>query len=74
MLALVDSKPLASVWQRCYFWSFPYYLVGAAAAGIMTATVAWAPSLLVLPLVGLVFVCYRMQLSQAVSEGQMASA
>jgi len=38
VLALVNRKPLSGVWQLCYFWSLPYYLVGAAAAGVMVAT------------------------------------
>lgn len=62
MLALVDGKPLGRIWQVCYFWSLPYYLVGAAAAGVMTAvsrTADWPPSLLVLPLMGMVYVSYR---------------
>ena len=70
VLALVDRKPLSSVWQLCYFWSLPYYLVGAAVAGVMTATCQsanWLPSLLVLPLLGLVYVSYRVQVLQAVA-------
>jgi hypothetical protein len=67
MLALAECKSLGAVWQLCYFWSFPYYLVGAAAAGIMTATsrsADWPPSTLVLPLMVLVFISYRAQLGQ----------
>ena len=77
MLALLAGKPLSAVWQICYFWSLPYYLVGAAAAGIMTATsrtADWPPSLLVLPLMGLLFLAYRLQLTQAVARNQMATA
>jgi hypothetical protein len=77
MLALLERKPLSSVWQLCYFWSLPYYLVGAAAAGIMTATsrtADWPPSLLVLPLMGLVYVSYRVQLGQAVARSEQAPA
>jgi hypothetical protein len=42
--------------------------VGAAAAGIMTATsraADWPPSVLVLPLMWLVYLSYRTQLRQA---------
>jgi hypothetical protein len=77
MLALLARKPLSSVWQLCYFWSLPYYLVGAAAAGMMTATsraADWPPSLLVLPLMGLVYVCYREQLGQAVARTEVMPA
>jgi hypothetical protein len=69
VLAMVDRKPLGAVWQLCYFWSLPYYLVGAAVAGIMMATsrmADWPPSLLVLPLMGLVYISYRVHVRQAV--------
>jgi hypothetical protein len=70
MMALVERKPLGRIWQLCYFWSLPYYLVGAAAAGVMTAvsrTSDWPTSLLILPLMGMVYVSYRVQVSQAMS-------
>jgi hypothetical protein len=66
VLCLVEQRPLRSIWQSCYFWSWPYYLVGAAAAGLMTATshlAGWAISLLVLPAMGLVYISYRIHLS-----------
>jgi len=77
MMALVARKPLSSIWQISYFWSLPYYLVGAAAAGIMTATsrtADWPPLLLVLPLMGLVYISYRMQVRQAVERSAHATA
>jgi hypothetical protein len=77
MLALVERKALGAIWQLCYFWSLPYYLVGAAAAGVMTATsraADWLPSLLVLPLMALVYVSYRAQLGQAVSRSEPTPA
>jgi hypothetical protein len=68
VLALVDRKPLSSIWQRCYFWSLPYYLVGAAAAGLMTGisrVANWQSSLLVLPLMALVYLSYQIHLARA---------
>jgi len=64
----VDRKPLGSIWQLCYFWSLPYYLVGAATAGLMTAisrVADWPSSLLVLPLLTLVYFSYRAHLLRA---------
>ncbi len=75
VLALVAQKPLGTIWQLCYFWSLPYYLVGAAVAGIMTATsrtADWPPSLLLLPLMGLVYISYRAQLGQALDRSGQA--
>ena len=33
VIALTEGKSSRKVWSECYFWSFPYYLVGAAAVG-----------------------------------------
>ena len=63
VLCLVEGKPLKKVWQQCYLWSFPYYLVGSAIAGLVTVssrTVGWEVSLLLLPIMYLVFVFYRL--------------
>jgi len=65
VLCLVEQKPLRSLLQGCYFWSCPYHLVGAAAAGLMIETcrvAGWQPSLLVLPVMGLVHVSYRLHI------------
>ncbi len=77
MIALLNGKPLSGVWRLCCFWSLPYYMVGAAAAGIITATgrtADWPPSLLVLPLMGLVYVSYSLQIGQTVARNEMAPA
>ena len=63
VLSLVDAKPLMQVWRQCYLWSFPYYLAGAAIAGLVVTTgqtVGWAMSLLILPIMYLVYVFYGM--------------
>jgi hypothetical protein len=63
VLSLVDNKPLMQVWQQCYLWSFPYYLAGAAVAGLLMVSsrnVGWATSLLILPIMYLVYVFYSM--------------
>jgi len=77
VLALVDRKPLSAVWQLCYFWSLPYYLVGAAVAGVMMATsrmADWRASLLVLPLMGLVYLSYRVHVRRAVDRVEQLPA
>lgn len=69
-LCLVERQPLGGVWRHCYFWSCPYYLVGAAAAGLMIATsrsAGWQPSVLVLPIMALVYISYRTHVSAAAS-------
>lgn len=68
VLGLIERKPLRAMWQSCYFWSFPYYLVGAAAVSVMLASsqaAGWEPALLVLPITVLVYISYRMHVSRA---------
>jgi len=62
VLSLVGHKSLFKVWQQCYLWSFPYYLVGAAIAGLAVETsrsTGSVMSLLVLLPMCLVYVFYR---------------
>jgi Ca2+/Na+ antiporter len=71
VLCLIERKPLKSIWQQCYLWSFPYYLVGSAIAGLVTVssrTIGWEASLLVLPLMYLVYTFYRLYLERVVLE------
>jgi hypothetical protein len=68
VLTLVSGGTLRGLWQRCYFWSFPYYLVGSAAAGVMLATAdgaGWMRSIVIVPIMGMVYVSYRTHLSQS---------
>jgi hypothetical protein len=68
VLALLESKPLDTVWRQCYLWSFPYYVVGAAIAALISAesrSIGWAAALLILPLMYLVYVFYAMFVARA---------
>jgi hypothetical protein len=68
VVSLTSQCPLKTVWRDCYFWTFPYYLVGAAIAGVFAVashTVGWQVSLLVLPMMYLVYRCYRTHISRA---------
>lgn len=63
VMALVEGKSLFRVWQQCYIWSLPYYLVGAVIAGVVISTgraMGWEASLLILPLAYFVYLFYRM--------------
>ena len=62
VLSLVQGKSLFAVWQQCYLWSFPYYLAGAAIAGLAVETnrtLGWEMSVLILPVMYLVYVFYQ---------------
>lgn len=63
VIALVKQERFRNVWQQCYLFAFPYYLVGGVVAGMMTAAAhdfGWMPSLLLLPIMGMAFLFYRM--------------
>jgi hypothetical protein len=67
VLSLTGGKPFSEVWRQCYLWSFPYYLIGAAIAGAIVfsnRSVGWKPSLLMLPMMYLVYSYYRLYLLQ----------
>ena len=54
VISLTERKSLRKIWSDCYFWSFPYYLVGAGVAGMMSWLhdfTDWQTSLLTLPVV-----------------------
>jgi len=67
VLSLVRREPLRTVWQQCYLFAFPYYLLGGAVAGLMAASgheYGWRPPLLILPVMGLAFLFYRLYLAR----------
>jgi diguanylate cyclase (GGDEF)-like protein/putative nucleotidyltransferase with HDIG domain len=71
VIALTEGKSSRKVWSECYFWSFPYYLVGAAAVGlvgIVNRQEGWETSLLVLPLIYWVYRSYRLYLGRLEAE------
>ena len=71
VLCLMEGKPLKKIWQQCYLWTFPYYLVGSAIAGLVTVSsraIGWEAGLLVLPLMYLVYTFYRLYLQRVAPE------
>ncbi|HEY6303340.1 MAG TPA: hypothetical protein VIX14_09765, partial [Terriglobales bacterium] len=57
VISLTERKSVRKIWSECYFWSFPYYLVGAGVAGMMSwlhGFTDWQTSLLTLPVVYLI--------------------
>ncbi|MBE0657808.1 MAG: hypothetical protein IH602_08950 [Bryobacteraceae bacterium] len=66
VISLVEKQSAFALWRNVYFWVFPIYMVGAAAAAVMVATArsaGWAASLLILPLMVMAQVAYRTQLT-----------
>lgn len=74
-IALTERKLLRHVWKECYFWSFPYYLLGAAIAGAASAInryVGWQTALLVVPVVYLIYRSYYLYLGRMEDEKKHA--
>lgn len=64
--ALAENTRIATNWVKCY-WTFPYYLIGAAIAGLIQFVnrfAGWEMSILVLPAVYVIYRSYRMHLGR----------
>ena len=75
IIGLTEDKPIFKVWTDIYLWSFPYYMVGAATAGLvhfLNAHIGWQSSLLVLPPIYLMYRSYRLYLGKLETEKQHA--
>jgi len=75
IISLTEGKPLPKTWKECYFWAFPYYLLGAGLAGALTwlnQRVNWQTSLLVLPIMYLIYRSYGLYLSKFEAETRYA--
>lgn len=60
-IGLIEAKPILPGWKTNYWWSAPLYLVGASLAGLVHYTSiahGWQASLLLLPLIWLVYNSY----------------
>ena len=71
VISLTEGRSLRKIWSECYFWSFPYYLVGAGVAGMMSWLhdfTDWQTSLLTLPVVYLIYRSYRLYLGKLEDE------
>jgi diguanylate cyclase (GGDEF)-like protein/putative nucleotidyltransferase with HDIG domain len=71
VISLTECRSMRKIWADCYFWSFPYYLVGAGVAGMMSWLhdfTDWQTSLLTLPVVYLIYRSYRLYLGKLEDE------
>jgi hypothetical protein len=69
VISLAEGQSLKQLWPQCYEWTFPYFLVGAAVAGLASAAGQgsnFGLTLLVVPAMYFVYVYYRMRILRAV--------
>jgi len=67
VVALVEEKPIVKKWRESYAWPFPYYLIGAAIAGIVqlvNRVAGWEMSILLLPALYAIYRSYRLYVSR----------
>ncbi len=71
VISLAEGRSLGELWSSCYEWTFPYFLVGSAVAGLASAASHGSnlgAALLVVPAMYFVYVYYRMHIVRAVLE------
>jgi hypothetical protein len=61
VLAALNSQSAISIWRDCHRWAFPYYVAGAAVAGLVTVSsqvCGWRLAFAMLPLMYMLYSCY----------------
>ncbi|HLK51798.1 MAG TPA: HD domain-containing phosphohydrolase [Bryobacteraceae bacterium] len=59
VVALTERKSIIDTWRGCYFWSFPFYLLGASIAWVFSILTKGGFSQSILLLVPVIYVIYR---------------
>jgi putative nucleotidyltransferase with HDIG domain len=74
-IALHEGQAIREVWRKAYLWAFPYYLLGAATAGLFDVAqqhLGSQTSLLVVPVAFLAHSTYRKYLTRLENEKKRA--
>jgi len=75
VISLTEGKSFGKVWRTSYLWAFPYYMLGAATAGLFEVAkrhLGWQTSMLVVPVTYLVYRSYRLYLGRLEAEKKHA--
>jgi len=75
VISLTEGKSFGKVWGTTYLWAFPYYMLGAATAGLFEVAkrhLGWQTSMLVVPVTYLVYRSYRLYLGRLEAEKKHA--
>ncbi|MEJ5366951.1 MAG: diguanylate cyclase [Bryobacteraceae bacterium] len=73
--SLQEREALRRVWKNRFLWSLPYYMAGAAVAGLLLTLPKisfWYSALIIAPVALLVYYAYRLQLETLERERQHA--
>src|SRR5271165_1371482 len=71
VIALTERRALHKIWKECYFWSFPYYLLGATLVCLISyinKSMGWQFSLTVLPVCYVIYRSYHLYLGRLETE------
>jgi diguanylate cyclase (GGDEF)-like protein/putative nucleotidyltransferase with HDIG domain len=71
VISLCGKTPVRKVWSETFFWSLPYYLVGAALVGIIhhaDQSFGWENGLMILPVMYLIYRSYHLYLGRLEDE------
>lgn len=75
VIALSQRSSMRKIWSATYFWSFPYYLIGAALVGLINFCnrfVGWEIALLLVPVMYWIFRSYYLYLGRLEDEKKRA--
>jgi diguanylate cyclase (GGDEF)-like protein/putative nucleotidyltransferase with HDIG domain len=71
IIALTEQKSPLGIWRECFFWSFPYYLMGGGLASMVVLCLRAAgrmSALFIIPLIYLIHRSYRHYMERLESE------
>ncbi len=80
VVALTEGKSLLTTWRECYFWSFPFYLLGASLVWVirnLDPRTQWLNVLVMFPIIYVIHYSYRIYMENLESgkkQVEMANA
>jgi putative nucleotidyltransferase with HDIG domain len=66
-MAWTEGREVFATWKECNLWSLPYYLAGAAIAGVFTTlthSIGWQLALLLIPIIYLMVRSYQLYVAR----------
>jgi hypothetical protein len=77
VLALLNSQSAIAIWRNCHRWAFPYYVAGAAVAGLVTVcsqVCGWRLAFAMLPVMYMLYSCYESWIARAQDESPVIAS